>query len=244
MRTPATTGGTLAAPPRTVDRDGGREWGITGPAPDIPLTDAVRLFRNPKHADRASPGPAARGEEFAEDALALAEALYSTAWRLTRNAADAQDLVQDTYLKAFRAADRFARGSNLKAWLYTILHNTWRNRRRDAARDTVEVDSVRVDQAVASAAPAITATETPEDLLLRGTIGADLQAALDALPDAFREAVWLRDVEELTYAEMAAVLDVPIGTVMSRISRGRKLLYQHLTAASALAARGTPEARG
>ena len=173
-------------------------------------------------------------DAFATDALGLLEPLFATALRLTRNRSDAEDLVQDTYVKAFRFADRFERGTNLKAWLYTILHNTWRNRRRDASRDTVEVDSERVEQAAAFDGPG--APETPEHILLRATLDADLQAALDELPEAFREAVWLRDVEEFSYAEIAEMLGIPLGTVMSRISRGRRLLFERLSS-SAPAAR-------
>jgi RNA polymerase sigma-70 factor (ECF subfamily) len=171
---------------------------------------------------RQSPAP----EAFSADVLAHVEALYGTALRLTRHRADAEDLVQDTVVKALRFADRFTPGTNLRAWLYTILHNTWRNRLRGAARNTVEVDSTLVDEAPvvdASGSP-----DTPEEILLRETLDGDLQAALDALPEAFREAVWLRDVEEFSYAEIAKMLDVPIGTVMSRISRGRRQLLARL----------------
>jgi RNA polymerase sigma-70 factor (ECF subfamily) len=167
-------------------------------------------------------------DAFAAEALRYLEPLFATALRLTRNRSDAEDLVQDTFVKALRFSGRFTPGTNLKAWLYTILHNTWRNRRRDAARDTVEIDSPRVD---AAAAIGPDGADTPERLLLRATLDADLQAALDALPDAFREAVWLRDVEEFTYAEIAGMLAIPIGTVMSRISRGRRLLFETLRAA-------------
>src|SRR5687768_7268744 len=124
-------------------------------------------------------------DAFAAEALGYLEPLYATALRLTRNRADAEDLVQDTFVKAFRFTDRFERGTNLKAWLYTILHNTWRNRRRGAARDTVEVDSERVEAASTGlGGPA--AFDTPEQILLRATLDADLQAALDELPEAFR----------------------------------------------------------
>jgi RNA polymerase sigma-70 factor (ECF subfamily) len=174
-------------------------------------------------ADRAN------ADAFASEALSFLEPLYATALRLTRNRPDAEDLVQDTYVKAFRFTDRFERGTNLKAWLFTILHNTWRNRRRDAARDTVEVDSERVDQA-ATLGTGLVALDTPERILLRSTLDAELQAALDELPDAFREAVWLRDVEEFSYAEIAEMVGIPIGTVMSRIARGRRLLFERLTA--------------
>ena len=168
-------------------------------------------------------------DAFSAEVLGLLQPLYATALRLTRQRADAEDLVQDTMVKALRFRERFELGTNLKAWLYTILHNTWRNRRRDAARSTVDVDSEVVDEA-ASLPGGPAALETPERILLRETLDVDLQAALDELPDAFREAVWLRDVEEFTYAEIAAMLDVPIGTVMSRISRGRKALFERLQA--------------
>ena len=163
---------------------------------------------------------------FADEALSYLNSLYGTALRLTRNAADAEDLVQDTYLKAFRFAHRFERGTNIKAWLFTILHNTSRNARRDAGRDPVVADSDVMDR-LTERVPS-DSHSTPEDLLLRETLGADLAAALDELPEVFRQAVWLRDVEGFTYAELAQMLEVPTGTVMSRISRGRRLLYERL----------------
>ncbi len=178
---------------------------------------------------RGPSGPVTSGADvFADEALTLLEPLYATALRLTRNRADAEDLVQDTYVKAFRFSERFVPGTNLKAWLYTILHNTWRNRRRDTARDTVDVDS-EVVEAAASQPGGPEELDTPERILLRETLDADLQAALDALPAAYREAVWLRDVEEFAYAEIAEMLGVPMGTVMSRISRGRRLLFDALS---------------
>jgi len=167
-----------------------------------------------------------RSSSFEADALASLDSLYRTALRLTHRPADAEDLVQETYLKAFRSADRFEPGTNLRAWLFTILHNTARNRARDRARDTVTVDSEAVERAEVSIATS--GGDTPETLLLRDTLAPDLQAAIDALPDAFREALWLRDVEEFSYAEIAAMLSIPLGTVMSRISRGRRLLFERL----------------
>ena len=164
------------------------------------------------------------GDPFAEEALSYVDSLYGTALRLTRRAADAEDLVQDTYLKAFRSASQFKRGTNLKAWLFTILHNTFLNMRRHDGRNPVDVDSEAVEQAADLRA----SQQTPEQLLMRATLGVDLQAALDSLPGAFRQAVWLRDVEEFSYAEIAKMVDVPIGTVMSRISRGRRMLYERL----------------
>src|SRR5438445_1815586 len=168
---------------------------------------------------------------FEAEALASLNGLYRAALRLTRVPADAEDLVQETYLKAFRAADQFEPGTNLRAWLFTILHNTARNRLRDRARDTVSIDSDVVDRAADAPPPAGSAAgagETPETLLLRETLAPELQAAIDELPDAFRQAVWLRDVEEFSYAEIASMLDIPAGTVMSRISRGRRMLFERL----------------
>ena len=160
---------------------------------------------------------------FEAEALGYLNSLYGAALRLTRNAADAEDLVQDTYVKAFRSAKQFTSGTNLKAWLFTILHNTFRNQRRDSGRDPVDVDSDRMELA----AP-VDPAAGPEAQLLEDTLDVDLQAALDALPEAFREAVWARDVDEFSYAEIAEMLGLPAGTVMSRISRGRRMLYDRL----------------
>jgi RNA polymerase sigma-70 factor, ECF subfamily len=175
---------------------------------------------------QSPPDPSASA--FASEVLGFLEPLYASALRLTRNRADAEDLVQDTVVKALRFAKQFRPGTNLKAWLFTILHNTWRNRIRDAARGKVDVDSGIVDEA--AALDGLVEPDTPERILLRDTLDADLQEALDALPETFREAVWLRDVEELSYAEIAEVLKIPIGTVMSRISRGRRTLFDRLNA--------------
>jgi RNA polymerase sigma-70 factor (ECF subfamily) len=165
---------------------------------------------------------------FEDEALAALDALYRTALRLTRVPADAEDLVQDTYLRAFRAADRFEPGTNLRAWLFTILHNVAKNRVRDRARDMVTVDSDAVELAADAPGPLTPVAETPETRLIGETLAPELQSAIDALPEAYRQAVWLRDVEEFTYAEIADILAVPIGTVMSRISRGRRLLFEQL----------------
>jgi len=174
--------------------------------------------------DRAASEASAADREFSSEALSYIDALYGTALRLTRRPQDAEDLVQDTYLKAFRASSQFQRGTNLKAWLFTILHNTFRNMRRHEGRNPVDVNSETVEQAADIGGD----ERTPEQLLTRATLDTDLQAALDELPEAFRQAVWLRDVEEFSYADIARIVDVPIGTVMSRISRGRRMLYERL----------------
>src|SRR5580700_9635253 len=180
----------------------------------------MRILRGREPADHP------RAATFEADALACLDSLYRAALRLTRVQADAEDLVQETYLKAFRAADRFEPGTNLRAWLFTILHNTARNLARDRARHAVSVDSEAVERAADATLDGM--ADTPETLLLRETLAPELQAAIDELPGAFRQAVWLRDVEEFSYAEIAAMLDVPAGTVMSRISRGRRMLFERL----------------
>jgi RNA polymerase sigma-70 factor, ECF subfamily len=188
--------------------------------------EILMAFRRPSARSRGPVSQDGPETQFAQAVLAHIDSLYGTALRLTRRAADAEDLVQDTYLKAFRSAHQFEPGTNLKAWLFTILHNTFRNIRRHDGRNPIDVDSEAVEQAVSAGPDA----QSPEQILSRATLDADLQAALDALPEAFRQAVWLRDVEELSYAEMAQVLDVPMGTVMSRISRGRRALSEGLRA--------------
>src|SRR5688572_27646742 len=125
-------------------------------------------------------------DSFGTEVLGYLEPLYATAMRLTRNRADAEDLVQDTVVKALRFQSRFERGTNLRAWLYTILHNTWRNRVRDTAREAVDVDSERVEE-LASGADGPAAAETPERVLLRETMDVELKEALEQLPEAFRQ---------------------------------------------------------
>ena len=191
------------------------------------------------HIGRGHPSGQPQAGRFEADALASVDSLYRTALRLTRVPADAEDLVQDTYLKAFRAADRFEPGTNLKAWLFTILHNTARNRVRDHARDVVTADSEAVDRAADRSNDAARSIETPETLLIAETLAPDLRAALEDLPETFRTAVWLRDVDEFSYSEIAGMLAIPIGTVMSRISRGRRMLFERLSVSRGLALSGT-----
>jgi RNA polymerase sigma-70 factor (ECF subfamily) len=153
-----------------------------------------------------------REQRFEAEALPYLKALYGTAYRMTRNVHEAEDLVQETYLRAYRAFDGFAPGSNIRAWLYTILHRV----RTDAFRRTQR--SPRMVE-LSGDGPAV---PPPQDALAQG--GEDLARALASLPEVFRTAVVLRDVEDFSYAEIARILEVPIGTVMSRIHRGRGLL--------------------
>jgi RNA polymerase sigma-70 factor, ECF subfamily len=160
------------------------------------------------------------------DPLAYVHSLYGLALKLTRNPAAAEDLVQDTYLKVARFSPRLRQDTHLKAWLFTVLRNTFLNDRRSASRQPVDVDSDLVESL-----PVADVDDDPERRLLRAARDADVHAALDALPAIYREVVWLRDVEDCSYKEIAAIVGVPIGTVMSRLSRGRRLLFERLTAA-------------
>jgi RNA polymerase sigma-70 factor (ECF subfamily) len=191
-----------------------------------------------RHQGSGSAG-GGRTEEFETAALSHVDGLYGAALRLTRNPVDAEDLVQDTYVKAFRFADRFEAGTNLKAWLYTILHNTFLNARRRIGKNPVDADPEVVEQAPAPPG----STPSPEEALLSRALDVDLRAALDSLPESYQDAVWLRDVDEFSYAEIARILDIPIGTVMSRISRGRRMLFDRL-AASRSASPDAVERRG
>jgi len=158
--------------------------------------------------------------------------LYTAAMRMTRNAADAEDLVQETYLKAYRAFATFQQGTNLKAWLYRILTNTFINSYRSKKRrpDESELDEVedlylyrRLGGLEAAAAG-----RSAEEEVLDSFTDDEVKQALEALPEQFRMAVLLADVEGFSYKEIAEILDIPIGTVMSRLHRGRKALQKGL----------------
>jgi RNA polymerase sigma-70 factor (ECF subfamily) len=167
---------------------------------------------------------------FAEQAMEHMPALYTAALRMTRNAADAEDLVQETYLKAYRAFDSFSEGTNLKAWLYRILTNTYINayraaRRRPEVSDVEDVEDLYLYHRLA---PGDGAGRSAEEEVLAGFTDDEVKEAIEALPDIFRIAVLLADVEGFSYKEIAEITDVPIGTVMSRIHRGRRALQKTL----------------
>ena len=169
--------------------------------------------------------------EFAEAAMPLMDQLYSAALRMTRNAADAEDLVQETYLKAYRGYERFEEGTNLKAWMYRILTNSYINRYRAKQRRPDESDIADVEDMYLyrrlSGENADIGTSAEDAFLNTVTDGA-VKAAIEAIPENFRIAVLLADVEGFAYKEIAQILDIPIGTVMSRIHRGRKALEKQL----------------
>jgi RNA polymerase sigma-70 factor (ECF subfamily) len=166
---------------------------------------------------------------FEEEAMPLLPGLYSAAYRLTRNASDAEDLVQEAYLRAFRSFHQFEPGTNLKAWLYRILTNTFINsyRKRQREPQTVSEDEVE-DWYLYSKMAEEGFEPSAEAAVLEALPDEDVQDALASLPEQFRIAVLLADVEGFSYKEIAEITEVPIGTVMSRLHRGRKALEKRL----------------
>jgi RNA polymerase sigma-70 factor (ECF subfamily) len=158
--------------------------------------------------------------------------LYSAALRMTRNPADAEDLVQETYLRAYRGFEGFKEGTNLKAWLYRILTNTFINQYRSAKRKPDQVDLDDVEDLYLyrrlGGWEAAMAGRSPETEVLESMPETAVKEAVESLPEQFRMAVLLADVEGFAYKEIAEILDIPIGTVMSRLHRGRKLLQKRL----------------
>ena len=168
--------------------------------------------------------------EFEQEALALAGTLHSVALRMTRRAADAEDLVQDTLLKAMRARHQFQVGTNLKAWLLRILTNTFlsRYKRKTLERSLLGSDNLDPVSDGWMGDATLRALRDPETQALRPMIEEEIRAAIDELPEDFRLAVLMVDVQELSYKEAAEALGCPIGTVMSRLHRGRKVLRERL----------------
>src|ERR1700692_2054110 len=169
---------------------------------------------------------------FADLAMEHMGSLYTAALRMTRNPSDAEDLVQETYLKAYRAFGSFQEGTNLKAWLYKILTNTFINayrskKRRPEQTELDDVEDLYLYRRLGGL-EAVTAGRSAEEEVLEHFTEGDVKAAVEALPEQFRMAVLLADVEGFSYKEIADILDIPIGTVMSRLHRGRKSLQKTL----------------
>src|SRR5713226_8740937 len=181
-------------------------------------------------ADKIGTG-ADRRKRFEDEALPHLDSLYTMAIRLARNPDDASDLLQETVLRAYRFFHQFESGTNCRAWMLTILFNNFRNGYRKSSREQpaassaeferkLETESMRVDPAASN----------PEAMLSVQGMEGEVETALAALPAEFREAILLVDVEELSYQEVSGVLEIPIGTVKSRVSRGRAILRDSLSA--------------
>lgn len=164
--------------------------------------------------------------EFERAAMPFLDSLYNTAYRMARNAEDAEDLVQETYLKAYRSYGQFTPGTNLKAWLFKILKNTFINEYRKRQAAPAESDFADIEESFESqlAPDASGQMKNPEEEILESAFDQGVQRALDELPEDYRMAVLLADIEGFPYKEIAEILEIPVGTVMSRLYRGRKLL--------------------
>jgi RNA polymerase sigma-70 factor (ECF subfamily) len=172
--------------------------------------------------------PHERRHEFEEVALPHFDALFNLALNLTRSRGEAEDLVQEAYLRAFRFFDSYRPGTHIKAWLFRILRNTFINRYRAAKIRPDEVDFAKIEanyeRTIDEAFLRRKTSESPEDAVMDRVLDSEVQEALASLPEEYRSVVLMALLEEMSYKEIAAALSVPLGTVMSRLHRGRKLL--------------------
>ena len=199
--------------------------------PTIEELEAQALAEADATVDVATETPEERAARFEREAMPLLDQMYSAALRTTRNPTDAEDLVQETYAKAFAAFHQYRPGTNLKAWMYRILTNSFINSYRKKQRQPLESDAGEVEdyQLARAASHSSTGLRSAETEALDHLPDSDVTRALASIGEDFRMAVYLADVEGFSYKEIAEIMDTPIGTVMSRLHRGRKQLRELLT---------------
>src|SRR5437867_321045 len=214
-------------------RPGESPWAVTS-SQGRSMNRGRRPMRHRSAARRAPgpgfPGAGKRRREFEEQALPHLRPLYSRALRLSRNERDAEDLVQDTYLRAYRFFDRFEPGTNIRAWLYRILQNQFLNHLHDdkPATGAVDLEALAESHGISGSAFPHSPLRTPEEEVLESVTAAEVGEALALLPPEYRRVVTMAFTEEKSYREIADALEIPIGTVMSRLHRGRKILRKRL----------------
>ncbi|ANS80439.1 RNA polymerase sigma-54 factor RpoN [Serinicoccus hydrothermalis] len=215
-----------------VGQTHGLGWQVmTTDQPAVDQVDAEEQAEADANVDVATEDPADRAARFEREAMPLLDQMYSAALRTTRNPTDAEDLVQETYAKAFAAFHQYRPGTNLRAWMYRILTNSYINSYRKKQRQPLESDSSDVEdyQLARAASHSSTGLRSAEAEALDHLPDSDVTRALASIGEDFRMAVYLADVEGFAYKEIAEIMDTPIGTVMSRLHRGRKQLRELLT---------------